>query len=85
MSETLAMPQPSQKMIAGSIMPSAPNATGTVTAAMWLMVKRDRHGGRHVGGIGDLLEVGALRQRQREEDAIDDEQRAGHRALPVVA
>ena len=26
-------------MMAGSIMPSAPKATGTITAAMWLMVK----------------------------------------------
>src|SRR5262245_781590 len=39
LSDTLAMAVPSQKMIDGLIAPSTPKAIGTVTAAMWLMVK----------------------------------------------
>jgi hypothetical protein len=37
----------------------------------------DRGGRRDVGRVGDLLEIGALRQDEGEEDAVDDEERSG--------
>ena len=37
----------------------------------------DRRGRRDVGGIGDLLEIGALRQDEREEDASPNRRAPG--------
>ena len=71
------------KTAAGETSQRYPRSAGRNTAAIWLMVKATAAVGRDIARIGDFLEIGLERERQREQQVIHDIERGGQHHAPA--